>query len=91
MGPLSGTVLENGSGREKIFGERKKDHKNPMGALKNSRQVFEKHIIEKALEKNGQNQTRTARMLGIHRNTLLWKMRELDVKAQRSIPGKGSG
>jgi DNA-binding NtrC family response regulator len=44
-----------------------------------ARQTFERQYILRALERNRWNQTNTARALGIHRNTLLHKMKMLNV------------
>ncbi|NIQ37868.1 MAG: hypothetical protein GTN81_04670 [Proteobacteria bacterium] len=44
-----------------------------------ARDVFEKRFITKALEKSGWNQSEAARMLKIHRNTLLQKMKEFHI------------
>ncbi len=44
-----------------------------------ARDTFEKTLITKALEKAGWNQSEAARMLKIHRNTLLQKMRDFQV------------
>ena len=38
---------------------------------------FEKRFIQRMLEKNGGNQSKTAQALGIHRNTLSRKREEL--------------
>ena len=38
---------------------------------------FEKRFIQRVLEKNGGNQSKTAQVLGIHRNTLSRKREEL--------------
>jgi two-component system NtrC family response regulator len=40
---------------------------------------IEKAAIERALEKNGGNQSRTARFLNIPRNTLLYRMDKLGI------------
>lgn len=64
-----------------------------LGAAKTSGALFElpeegivldeveKDIIRRALEKNGFNQTRTARYLGITRNTLLYRLDKFGLKA----------
>jgi DNA-binding NtrC family response regulator len=44
-----------------------------------ARDVFEKRLITQALEKSGWNQSEAARLLKIHRNTLLQKMKEFKV------------
>lgn len=43
-------------------------------SLKSARDDFEKQHIIKALEQTGWNQTQAAKLLGIHRNALLYKM-----------------
>jgi two-component system response regulator AtoC len=48
--------------------------------LKQARHQFEKEYIIGALEKNRWNQTKTAKFLGVHRNTLLLKIKELGIK-----------
>lgn len=45
-----------------------------------ARTAFERVYILKALQNNQWNQTRTAEQLGIHRNTLIQKMKSLDLK-----------
>ncbi|SMC90497.1 DNA-binding transcriptional response regulator, NtrC family, contains REC, AAA-type ATPase, and a Fis-type DNA-binding domains [Desulfocicer vacuolatum DSM 3385] len=45
-----------------------------------ARTTFERLYILKALQDNHWNQTRTARQLDIHRNTLIQKMKSLDLK-----------
>jgi DNA-binding NtrC family response regulator len=45
-----------------------------------ARTAFERLYILKALQSNQWNQTRTADQLGIHRNTLIQKMKSLDLK-----------
>jgi len=47
--------------------------------LLEARQIFEKNYIQRALRICGGNQAKTARMLNIHRNTLLQKMKSLDI------------
>lgn len=47
--------------------------------LLQARQTFERQYIMRALEKSGWNQTNAARALGIHRNTLLQKMKTLNI------------
>ena len=49
-------------------------------SLKKARRHFERQYIRKVLEKTQGNQTRAAETLGLHRNTLLWKLRELQMK-----------
>ncbi len=49
-------------------------------SLKRARRQFERQYIRKVLEKTRGNQTRTADTLGLHRNTLIWKLRELSLE-----------
>jgi DNA-binding NtrC family response regulator len=49
-------------------------------SLKRVRNQFERHYIRKVLERTRGNQTRTAATLGLHRNTLIWKLKELDME-----------
>ncbi|MGH7739695.1 MAG: sigma-54-dependent transcriptional regulator [bacterium] len=49
-------------------------------SLKRVRHQFERHYIRKVLERTRGNQTRTAATLGLHRNTLIWKLKELDLE-----------
>lgn len=49
-------------------------------SLKRVRNQFERRYIRKVLERTRGNQTRTAATLGLHRNTLIWKLRELDLE-----------
>ncbi len=46
------------------------------------RRQFERQYIRKVLERTRGNQTRTAVALGLHRNTLLWKLKELDLEKE---------
>ncbi len=48
--------------------------------LKEARDKFERGFILSALEKAGWSQVRTAKLLGVHRNTLALKMQELNIK-----------
>jgi len=48
--------------------------------LRKAVQQFEREYIRRVLEKTHWNQTLAARMLGIHRNTLLGKMEQLDLR-----------
>ena len=53
----------------------------PEGTLlKEARAWFEKQFIFSVLDKANWNQTRAAKLLGIHRNTLILKMKELKLK-----------
>ncbi|MHC1729735.1 MAG: sigma-54-dependent transcriptional regulator [Syntrophobacteraceae bacterium] len=47
--------------------------------LLQARQAFERQYILRALDRNRWNQSNTARHLGIHRNTLLQKMKSLNI------------
>jgi DNA-binding NtrC family response regulator len=49
-------------------------------SLRRANAVFERHYILRTLEKTRWNQTEAARMLGIHRNTLLGKMEALHIR-----------
>ena len=53
--------------------------------LDQARDEFEKKFIAAALDKTNGNQTRAARMLGVHRNTLGRKI------ALHKLNGKGGG
>jgi len=48
--------------------------------LKEAREQFEKQFILGVLEKVNWNQTEAARILGVHRNTLMMKMQNLGIK-----------
>jgi DNA-binding NtrC family response regulator len=49
-------------------------------SLKRVRRQFERQFIRKVLERTRGNQTRTAATLGLHRNTLIWKLKELNLE-----------
>jgi transcriptional regulator with PAS, ATPase and Fis domain len=49
-------------------------------SLKRVRRQFERQYIRKVLERTRGNQTRAAATLGLHRNTLIWKLRELNLE-----------
>jgi len=49
-------------------------------SFKTAREQFEREFIIKVLEKTNWNQVKTAKLLGIHRNTLIFKMRNLSIK-----------
>lgn len=51
------------------------------GGLIPARQAFEREYILKVLQRCGWNQTDSARLLKIHRNTLLQKMKALNLRA----------
>ena len=48
--------------------------------LKEAREQFEKQFIIGVLEKVNWNQTEAARVLGVHRNTLIMKIQNLGIK-----------
>jgi two-component system response regulator AtoC len=50
-------------------------------SLRHAKAEFERHYILRVLEKTRWNQTEAARMLGIHRNTLLGKMEALRIRS----------
>lgn len=50
--------------------------------LLQARQTFERQYILRTLRKLNWNQTKTARRLGIHRNTLMQKIKALDIKVE---------
>lgn len=45
--------------------------------------TLEKLLIEKALERTGGNQIEAARMLGLHRNTLRMKIKDLNISVEK--------
>ena len=49
-------------------------------SLKKARRHFERQYIRKVLERTRGNQTEAAETLGLHRNTLVWKLRELKMR-----------
>ncbi len=49
-------------------------------SLRRVRRQFERQYIRKVLERTRGNQTRTAATLGLHRNTLIWKLKELNLE-----------
>ncbi|HUO56968.1 MAG TPA: sigma-54 dependent transcriptional regulator [bacterium] len=49
-------------------------------SLKRVRRQFERQYIRKVLERTRGNQTRAAATLGLHRNTLIWKLKELNLE-----------
>jgi len=64
-----------------LGGEKEKVNIKPEGTLfKEARAWFEKQFILSVLDKANWNQTKTAKLLGIHRNTLILKMKELKIK-----------
>ncbi len=49
-------------------------------SLKRVRRQFERQFIRRVLERTRGNQTLTAATLGLHRNTLIWKLKELNLE-----------
>jgi DNA-binding NtrC family response regulator len=54
-------------------------------SLKKARRRFERQYIRKVLEGTRGNQTRAAETLGLHRNTLLWKLRDLEMRDEYEV------
>ena len=52
-------------------------------SLREARSHFEKQYILNILEKVQWNQTEAARVLGLHRNTLLWKLQRLGIDSRQ--------
>ena len=69
---------ESIKGAQKGVGENK--------GLIQARQSFERLYILRALQNCRWNQTRTANLLGIHRNTLIQKMKALNLTRDKNIP-----
>jgi len=66
--------------------EKVKTDTKPEGTLfKEARAWFEKQFILSVLDKANWNQTRTAKLLGVHRNTLILKMKELGIKESTNL------
>jgi len=61
------------------YSETGKSREDPKLSLKKSRLQFERQVIRKALERARGNQTLAAKALGLHRNTLIWKLKELNL------------
>ena len=59
----------------------KDGHQVEKGLLQ-ARRLFERRYILRALKLCKYNQAKTARMLGIHRNTLIQKMKALDINSR---------
>jgi len=57
-----------------------KDKKNLDKGLIRARQTFERHFILRTLRRSNWNQAKSARMLKIHRNTLMQRIKALDIK-----------
>lgn len=61
-------------------------------SLKSARRHFERQYIRKVLEGTRGNQTQAAETLGLHRNTLVWKLRDLQMRDDyRDILAKRRG
>lgn len=50
--------------------------------FKRSRREFERECLRGALERARGSQTQAAKALGIHRNTLIWKLKKLNLTAE---------
>ena len=58
----------------------------PEGTLfKEARAWFEKQFIISVLDKANWNQTKAAKLLGVHRNTLILKIKELKIKESTNL------
>ena len=55
------------------------------GGLKEASRDFEKQYIEAVLERVGGSQVKAAKILGVHRNTLFNKMKELGLENRQNI------
>lgn len=64
--------------REEVYTQASDGSAGDVGLIQ-ARQAFERQYILRALNRNRWNQSNTARMLGIHRNTLLQKMKILNI------------
>jgi DNA-binding NtrC family response regulator len=71
-----GKSFDRAQGRHSESGKSKEDSKL---TLKRSRLQFERQVVRKALERARGNQTLAAKALGLHRNTLIWKLKELNL------------
>ena len=60
-------------------------------SLRQAKAEFERHYILRALEKSKWNQTEAAKMLGVHRNTLLGKMETLQIRPTSDTELFGAG
>jgi len=58
------------------------------GALRHARQEFERLFILRVLDQYGGNQVKAAKVLGVHRNTLINKMNELNLRYAAGRPRK---
>lgn len=54
--------------------------------LEEAVEILEKGMLERVLSGTGGNQSEAAKILGIHRNTLLRKMLEFDIDGKRPRP-----
>jgi DNA-binding NtrC family response regulator len=54
--------------------------------LEQAVEILEKGMIERILQRTGNNQSEAAKALGIHRNTLLRKMVEYHIGGKRPHP-----
>jgi DNA-binding NtrC family response regulator len=73
-------LFHTDSGREAAEGAREN-----KGLIK-ARQAFERHYIQRALQNCQWNQTQTAQVLGIHRNTLIQKIKGLHLFPDQNGP-----
>ncbi|MEM5787760.1 MAG: sigma-54 dependent transcriptional regulator, partial [Syntrophobacteraceae bacterium] len=64
--------------REEVYTQAPDGNCGDVGLLP-ARQAFERQYILRALNRNHWNQSNTARALGVHRNTLLQKMKSLNI------------
>ncbi len=55
-------------------------------SLREARNHFERQYILSILEKVQWNQSEAARVLGLHRNTLLWKLQRLGIESRQHVP-----
>lgn len=74
--------LEELFGEDSEAGEWGMEDTRDMG-LHNARQAFERRYVTKALEKCNWNLTDTARLLKVHRNTLMLKVKALKIKCRQ--------
>jgi DNA-binding NtrC family response regulator len=55
-------------------------------SLREARNHFERQYILSILERVQWNQSEAARVLGLHRNTLLWKLQRLGIDTRQYVP-----
>ncbi len=68
---------------ELLFNDKGNQNDNQFDqGLLEARQVFERSYIQRALRICNWNQAKAARMLNIHRNTLLQKIKSLNIQLQ---------